>query len=153
MNLLVLGYGNPGRQDDGLGPALAEAVEAMALPGVRAATGYQLNIEDAADLAEADVAVFADAAKVGAEPFEFHEIGPAREITFTTHALDPGSLLALCRDVYKRAPRGFLLAMRGYEFEFAEGLSEPAAKNLDKALAFVKPLLCRPPAQWPVADH
>jgi hydrogenase maturation protease len=150
MNLLVLGYGNPGRGDDGLGPALAEAVDAAAAPGVRTLTGYQLNIEDAADLAETDVAVFVDAARRGPAPFAFGAVEPAKEIAFTTHALDPGSLLALCSDVYRRAPRAFLLAVRGYQFEFGEGLSAAAKTNLDQALAFLKSLLDRPPAEWPL---
>ena len=34
MKALVIGYGNPGRLDDGLGPALAEAVEKLDLPGL-----------------------------------------------------------------------------------------------------------------------
>ena len=32
--MLIIGYGNPGRRDDGLGPALAEIMEAKRLRGV-----------------------------------------------------------------------------------------------------------------------
>ena len=48
VRILLLGFGNPGRQDDGLGPALVQAIEEMEIPGVRAEADYQLNIEDAA---------------------------------------------------------------------------------------------------------
>ena len=34
VKTLLIGYGNPGRLDDGLGPALAEAVAKLAIPGV-----------------------------------------------------------------------------------------------------------------------
>ena len=37
--MLLLGYGNPGRLDDGLGPALAAQVERLALPGVTVRVG------------------------------------------------------------------------------------------------------------------
>ena len=32
--MLLIGYGNAGRGDDGLGPAFAERIEAAGLPGV-----------------------------------------------------------------------------------------------------------------------
>ena len=42
--ILVIGYGNPGRRDDGLGPALAARLEALALPGVTVESDFQLAI-------------------------------------------------------------------------------------------------------------
>ena len=48
--VLVIGYGNPGRQDDGLGAAVIERLEALGLEGVTVDADYQLNIEDAADM-------------------------------------------------------------------------------------------------------
>ena len=45
--MLLIGYGNPGRRDDGLGPALAGAIAAADLPGVEVESGYQLLPEDA----------------------------------------------------------------------------------------------------------
>ena len=50
------------RLDDGLGPALADALEKLDLPGVSVDADYQLMIEDAAEVAEHDFAIFADAA-------------------------------------------------------------------------------------------
>ena len=49
--ILVLGYGNPGRQDDGLGPAVAAGIDSLGWPGVSTLDAYQLNIEDAIDVA------------------------------------------------------------------------------------------------------
>jgi len=66
--VLVIGYGNPGRRDDGLGPALAERLQELRLPGVDVDADYQLTVEDAAAAAEHDVVVFADAAQAGPEP-------------------------------------------------------------------------------------
>ncbi len=149
MSVLVIGYGNPGRQDDGLGAAVVEAVEGWGLPGVVTECDYQLNIEHAAEVAGKDAVIFADAARVGPEPFAFRGLEAGREIAFTTHALDPCSVLGLCRDVYDCSPQAFLLAIRGYAFEFDEGLQEQAGKNLDAALAFLRELLPKPLAEWP----
>ena len=63
---LVIGYGNTLRGDDGIGPAVAEAVAALGLPGVRVIVAHQLTPELAADLADAQLVVFVDAA-VGGE--------------------------------------------------------------------------------------
>jgi len=136
--ILVLGYGNPGRQDDGLGPAVAEAVEKMALPGVTADADYQLNIEDGAVLADYQTVVFADASKTGAEPFEWRRLSAANAISFTTHAVDAESVLAICAEHFGLSPAAWLLGIRGYEFEFEEGMSGRAEQNLSKALGFLQ---------------
>ena len=68
-NVLIIGYGNPGRLDDGLGPALAEIMEEKRLPGLTVDANYQLAVEDAAQVAQYDVVVFADAAIAGDGPY------------------------------------------------------------------------------------
>jgi hypothetical protein len=67
--VLVIGYGNPGRADDGLGPALATALEALRIPGLTVESDYQLSIEHAAMAAEHDIVVFADADPLADGPF------------------------------------------------------------------------------------
>lgn len=141
MRALILGYGNPGRQDDGLGPAIAEAVEAWGLPNVTAETPYQLNIEDAATLAEHDVVVFVDASVDAQEPYSLKRIAPAAEITFTSHSVSPESVLALCQDHFHAKPEAYVLAVRGYAFEFEEGLTPKARENMTSALACVQALI------------
>jgi hydrogenase maturation protease len=136
--VLVLGYGNPGRLDDGLGPALAESLAAAALPDVTVDADYQLTVEDAAAIAEHDVVVFVDAAVKGTEPFYFLPVAPSPEVSFSTHSISPASLLGLVRDVFQRATPGYVLGIRGYEFnEFGERLSPRAAANLDRAREFL----------------
>ena len=46
--ILVIGYGNPGRCDDGLGPALVARLESLRIPGLSVEVDYQLSIEHAA---------------------------------------------------------------------------------------------------------
>ena len=140
--ILLIGYGNPGRGDDGLGPALAEAISAKALPGVRVDTGFQLNVEDAYAVLGHDVAVFADAATVGEEPFFFREIGPEDPASFSSHSVSPAGLLGLSKRLFGAKTRGFVLGIRGYEFdEFGAPISKRAQENLDAAIAFLEPRL------------
>ncbi len=135
--VLVLGYGNPGRQDDGLGPAVAARIDALGWPDITAYDNYQLNIEDAMDVAEHDVVWFVDAAKAGPSPYAVRDLAPASTIEFTSHIVRPEAILAIARQYYGKSPTAFLLAIRGYEFEFVEELTPGAADNLRAALAML----------------
>jgi len=137
--ILVFGYGNPGRLDDGLGPALADALAADGIPGVTVDSNYQLSVEDAAAVAAHDVAIFVDADSAGPEPFWFDRIAPRRTVGFSSHSLRPEAVLALAHDLLGGRAEGYLLGIRGYEFnEFDERLTEGARRNLDAALGFLR---------------
>ncbi len=128
--VLVLGYGNPGRQDDGLGPAAATLIDAMQWPGVTAFDNYQLNIENALDVAEHDVVWFVDAAKTGVAPYTLHRLAPSPIFDFTSHLVRPETVLAMADHYFGKTPEAYLLAIRGYAFEFVEAMTPEADDNL-----------------------
>jgi hydrogenase maturation protease len=139
---LLIGYGNPGRLDDGLGPALAEAIESLDLPGVTVDSDYQLTVEDAAVVAEHDIVIFADASISGDEPFFFKPIQPKSTLSFSSHSVEPDALMALAIDLFGATTKGYALGIRGYEFdEFEEKLTSQAKENLQKAVQFIIPVL------------
>lgn len=150
---LVLGWGNPGRRDDGLGPALAGAVAAMALPGVTAESGYQLQVEDAAEVARYRRVLFVDADRAGEAPFRVWRVEPsAGRPGYTSHSVAPGELLALARDLFGAEPEAWLIGVRGYDFdEFGEGLSGRAAANLAAAAQFVREAVAAERIEAPAA--
>jgi hydrogenase maturation protease len=139
--VLVFGYGNPGRQDDALGPEIVAELEGLQLPGVAAETDFQLNIEHADDLARVERVIFVDAAVEGAEPFQVKRLQPSAAIQFTSHALGPESILAICEEAYRRAPEALLVGVRGYGFEFAEGLTRRARANKARAVEYIVTLI------------
>ena len=141
-NVLVLGYGNPGRMDDGLGPAFAEAVGGMGLPGVRAEANYQLTVEDAALAAEHEFVIFADAAVSGPEPFSLQPVRISADIAFSSHILAPENIMTMAYTLFKAQPAAYTLAIRGYRFdEFGEVLSAGAMRNLTSALMMIRPAI------------
>jgi hydrogenase maturation protease len=143
-NILLYGYGNPGRGDDGLGPALAAAVAAMALPGVDVDANYQLNVEDSAEMGRYQAVVFADAAAEGPAPFFFSRIDASAtgRLGFTSHSVTPVEVVALARDMFGSQVAAYALGIRGYAFgELDEGLSEKARDNLACAVAFARKAL------------
>ena len=139
---MIIGYGNPGRLDDGLGPAFAELARELELPDVVVESNYQLNVEDAELISRFDVVVFADASVDAVEPFEFQPLNKrAPMVGFSSHSITAASLLGLADDLFGAAPQAFTMAIRGYEFnEFGEVLSAPARENLSAAVEFL--------AQW-----
>ena len=133
---LVIGYGNPGRGDDGLGPALADRLAAMRLPGVEVLVDFQLKPEHALRLADSRRVIFADAAMNLSAPFRLSPLAPAETGDMTSHAMPPGVLLALARDLVGARPEAHVLAIGGEAFgQMHDGLSATARRNLDAALA------------------
>ena len=141
-SVLVIGYGNPGRRDDGLGPALAEAVERLRIPGVTVESDYQLTVEDAAATAAHRYVVFADAWVGDCAPFVFRQVLPAAYTSFSTHSIEPEAVLALAHDLFQAKTKGYALGIRGKRFdEFGETLSDEGRENLAAALDFIVPML------------
>ena len=137
--ILFYGYGNPGRGDDGLGPALVAALEPLGVPGLACESDYQLSVEDSATLAGYDVVVFVDADAQGPAPFWFDRVRPGRELSFSSHSATPGQVVALAREMFGSQVKAYALGIRGYQFgELCESLSEQARANLACALAFAR---------------
>lgn len=138
--MLILGWGNPGRGDDGLGPEFVRAVGELSLPGVIGESDYQLQVEDASAVAGYEEVLFVDADRRGPEPFGVERLSPDDgRLAFSTHSVSPAAVLALARDLFQAEPESWLLGIRGYEFdEFDERLSCRARANLEQALQYVK---------------
>ena len=133
----LIGYGNPGRQDDGLGPAFAARIAARNLPGITVSTSYQLTVDHALKIADATEVVFVDALMRSETPFRFAQIAAAASPELSSHSLTPGSVLALAATLYGAQPRAHVLGISGQAFsEVGEGLSAAAEKNLGLAEAF-----------------
>jgi hydrogenase maturation protease len=150
--VLVLGWGNPSRGDDALGPELVHHLEALApeRPGWREhafLTDFQLQPEHALDLAQRELVLFADASACAGEPYTFSRLQPQRDQSFTSHALSPSAVLAVYRQLFGREPPdAYLLAIHGEAFALGEPMSAPAQRRLEAALALAIRFLDAPGA-------
>ena len=116
---LIIGYGNPLRGDDSVGPRAAEllveedGVTSPLLPDdVQVLVCHQLTIELAPQIAEADRLILIDAiasdATTTGEPGSIEQriLTPAiPDSTSLTHYMDARGLLAAAEMLYGRAPR------------------------------------------------
>jgi hydrogenase maturation protease len=141
-NILIYGYGNPGRQDDGLGVSLSERfgkwIKEENLSSIKVECNYQLNIEDAAEIADKDLVVFVDASKEEINDFLFTRVKPSAEAEYTTHAVSPSYICYLCNIIYDKAPDVYLLHVKGYKWDFLEEMTDKAKHNLSRAYDYLK---------------
>lgn len=138
--LLVIGYGNTLRGDDGVGPRVVEAVAALGLPGVRTLVCQQLSPEHAAPIAEADAVVFVDAAVDASGEVQLRPLIPNTTSQLMAHAADPRTMLALSRDVFGRVPRAWWLTIPAVQLGFSEVLSPTAQRSAVVALHKIRTL-------------
>jgi hydrogenase maturation protease len=133
----LIGYGNPARGDDGLGPAFADWARDAGFTGLEVRTAFQLSVDDALWISDAQHVVFADAALPGGDDCRFRPARPDPRGDLGTHAASPEAVLALSRILYGATPAGFVLEIAGARFgDIREGLSPVAAANLNTARVF-----------------
>jgi hydrogenase maturation protease len=142
--ILVYGYGNPGRQDDGIGARFTELFEKwkdeQKLEHINVDCNYQLNIEDAALIADYDVVIFVDASIVeDVENYRLETIKPDdATIEFTMHAVSVSYVVDLCNKIYGKTPESYVLHIKAYEFDFIEEITPKAAENMLDAFDYLK---------------
>ena len=136
--LLVIGYGNTLRRDDGVGPGVAEAVAALDLPAVRTLACPLLTPELAEAVSQAHVVIFVDAAVDAPREVQLRTLAPAESSQVMAHAASPATLLALARDVFGHAPEAWWLTIPVEDLGIGEELSPLARRGFEIAVREVR---------------
>lgn len=134
--ILVIGFGNPLRGDDGAGWYAAEQLAKVNdCDDVEILTRHQLTPELAEPISRAARIIFIDAsANETSGKISCQWIKPeARTSTSFSHYCDPSSLLTIANQLYGRHPDAVLLTIAGESFDHNENLS-PAVMNKMPAL-------------------
>jgi hydrogenase maturation protease len=129
--LLVIGYGNTFRGDDGVGQRVANAVEALQLYGVRTIAAHQLTPETAVAVADAARVIFVDAVVHSSrKQIEMRNLRVSDGADRTTeplgHRIHPRFILDLVERVFYRRPDAYWVLVPGELFEAVDYLSEAA---------------------------
>lgn len=124
--ILIIGYGNPLRRDDGVGWAVIEAIEAQAPPDMTCLAVHQLTPELSEQVANADLVILIDASVEGEAGYiHLTPILPSKDnIPIMTHHLSPHGLLDMAQWLYGKAPFTLLMTITGADFGLGEGLSD-----------------------------
>jgi hydrogenase maturation protease len=136
--LLVIGYGNTLRRDDGAGVRVAEAVTALNLPGVRVIARHQLVPELVEAISRAHAVVFVDANAELATDVELNKLEARDATQVLAHSTDPRSLLSLSKQLFGGVPRAWSLTIPAEDLGFGDQLSPHARAGIHTAVEKIK---------------
>ncbi len=151
--VIVLGYGNTLRGDDGFGWRVAEAFARIA-PDFEVRAVHQLGPEIAEAVSRYEIALFVDAATDG-EPgtVRCRQVSDNPPESELSHQVTPAALLCLARRLYGSAPHGVEITVCGESFDLHEGLSARVEAELPRVLRLLSELAGNT-GHWPLTtDH
>jgi len=133
--VLLVGYGNTSRRDDGVGPYVVERIQDRAIDNISTLTLHQLGPELAETIKDYDLIIFVDAhADETAEELKVIPVQAAYRPSAFTHMMSPSSLLALTKALYQKQPQAFIVAIRGHDFDFGMELCKETRKRAEVAI-------------------
>lgn len=150
LRILVAGYGNYDREDDGVAWHILERLakrigqpldttpdEFEFKPGNDIDLMYSLQLyPEMAELLTGYSRVCFIDAHTGAVPEDVHieELSPLHQSSPFTHHLTAATLLNLVENIYHTRPEALLISVRGYSFRFARQLSPATSLLADQAV-------------------
>ena len=147
--LLIMGYGNPDREDDGVAWHILRALtEKLGLDSplsyedefpesdyIDFAFHLQLTPEMAEDISAYKHVCFVDAHTGNIpEPVRLIEVESEFQHSPFTHHLTPQSLMSMCETLYAKKPDAALLSVLGHRFLFTRQLSPETAHLVPQAV-------------------
>jgi hydrogenase maturation protease len=119
---------------------VAEAVEALKLPGVRTLDCQLLSPELADPIARARRVIFVDAAVDEMDGVKLRKLLPGDTSQLMAHAADPRTMLALSQDVFGRTPEAWWLTIPAIQLGFGTDFSPETEAGFHVALTEIKRL-------------
>ncbi len=150
--ILIIGYGNPDREDDGVAWHILRALTIRL--GLDSPNSYedefpefalidfafylQLTPEMAEDISDYEYVCFVDAHTGNIpEPVRLINVESEFQASPFTHHLTPQSLLSLCETIYEKKPDAALLSVLGHRFLFSRQLSAETAQLVPQAVELI----------------
>ena len=142
IKILLIGYGNPTRMDDGVGWYIAKMIRESISDRIDVMEADQLSIEMIEDIKDRQVVIFVDA-HVSEEDdwIRISEVQPDSKLGLTAHIVSPSNLLSICQSIYNKYPKAYLYSVKGVNFDFSEELSEQTRKSADEAIKLLSDLV------------
>lgn len=135
--ILVIGYGNTLRRDDGLGIEVVRRLQdRITYPNCTFLSAFQLQPEMILQFKETDWLFIVDAStciRPGAiKCTQLPHIDQTELDSYGTHFLTPQRTLLLCEQLYGYAPKTKLFTIGGEDFDYGEGFSALIKLRLDR---------------------
>ncbi|MFZ0480186.1 MAG: hydrogenase maturation protease [Terriglobales bacterium] len=135
-HVLIVGFGNPLRSDDGVGWHVAQQLARdLSRPGVQIVALQQLTPEVADFASRAEKVLFVDAAHEGVPgEIQCRRIAPAASSGEHSHEFSPSAILALAETLYGRYPPAWLLTVCGETFATGDSMSAAVSAAIPAVL-------------------
>jgi len=134
----IIGYGNPQRRDDGIGPYIVNRLQPFFehRMDVRLLVLHQLEPDVVDTLKKADTILFVDASvETLAEGRHWVGIQPElKALPCLIHQVAPSFILGLLQCLYHRNPAAWMVSVAGDDFSFGSGLSPEAQKRAEQVI-------------------
>ena len=153
QKILLLGYGNPDREDDGVAWHVLKGVAGglgITVPPspdhpfetfdgrIELIFMLQLVPEISEEISRYDAVCFIDAHTGEIEAgVRAIRIDPKFQNSPFTHHLTPQSCLELANSIYKSRPEGYLVSIRGFSFQFVEELTPDTTRYAKSAINII----------------
>jgi hydrogenase maturation protease len=141
FSILIIGYGNNLRSDDGVGRYLAEMIDQQQLPSVKTLSVHQLTPELVLKITESQAVIFIDAIASLTDEITLQSLEPSQNKTRLGHTSNPEQLLSLCKNLYHKFPSAWLLTIPTNNFEFGETFSDLTQTAIAPALVILTQLI------------
>jgi hydrogenase maturation protease len=132
-NILIIGYGNSTRQDDGIGVYVGEVL-ARELSNIDVEVTQEIGPEVCEELSGYGLVFFVDAGIDQEEDFVIRELSAKFRSTPFSHHIHPETLLAMTERLFNSLPKAYLVSIKGYRFDFGFEISQEAKINAEKAI-------------------
>jgi len=134
----IIGYGNPQRRDDGIGPYIVNRLQPLFKhrKDVHLLALHQLEPDIIDTLKTADTLVFIDASvEALTEGRDWVEVQPElNTMPFLIHHVAPAFISGLLQCLYHRHPEAWMVSVEGTDFGFGNGLSSDARKRAEQVI-------------------
>jgi hydrogenase maturation protease len=134
----IIGYGNPQRRDDGIGPYIVNRLQPVFKhrKDIHLLVLHQLEPDVVDTLKMAHAILFVDATvETMAEGRRWGGIQPElKALGCLIHHVAPSFILGLLQCLYHRNPAAWVVSVAGKDFSFGSGLSSEAQKRAEQVI-------------------
>lgn len=139
-DVLVIGYGNDLRSDDGAGRWVADRIEELEIAGVEVQSVAQLTPELALTIAGRRLVVLVDAS-VDTRELTVSDIDPSRGSGVMSHHGDPGTVIAMAASVGALPTRAVLVSIPATDLGMGFTMSPTTATAAARAVTAITDLV------------
>jgi len=140
-DLYLVGFGNPQRRDDGIGPYIVRQLKSIlkSYNKIGFLIVHHPEPSIVAELQRAGRILFVDATmKALTKGWQMNRIEPELDmLPYTTHHFTPMVILGIMRMLYGQSPPAWVLTVEGCDFGFGRSLTSTAKERARAAISTI----------------